>query len=359
MHLINLNRINQHEIKISAILPCYNHSNFLRERISSVLSQTLPVSQIIFLDDASVDNSFELASSLLSEIDIETVFCVNTKNSGSPFAQWNRGLALAKYPLVWIAETDDTCKSTLLESLVNAMASSSDVVLAFAQSRFISVDGEDIGSLLMYTDRYWPSSFNSSFTMDGLCYNRLFMARACSIPNASAVLFSKNAFIEAGLSNTSMCFAGDWDTWIRIAKKGRVAFVSDELNSFRCHNSTSRSQGIIPQVVAENLACKIMVMLNHNNQYDFSINAFRVLKIFLSNPFSLLTLPIRQFKPHSIRDISLRYSMLSDVPPISPSGWTVLWTIYFLYKIYYIIEFSVVRAGEYISKANIVSRRLA
>ncbi len=41
--------------RISVVLPCFNHSQYLTERINSVLAQTRPVDEIIFLDDAYTD----------------------------------------------------------------------------------------------------------------------------------------------------------------------------------------------------------------------------------------------------------------------------------------------------------------
>lgn len=65
------------ESKILVILPCYNHAKFLPERIASVLGQTHPVSEIIFLDYASIDGSVDVAKSLLSGCVIEVRYRVN------------------------------------------------------------------------------------------------------------------------------------------------------------------------------------------------------------------------------------------------------------------------------------------
>ena len=46
-------------MRISAIIPNYNHAPFLEERIRSILAQTRRPDEIIFLDDASTDDSLE------------------------------------------------------------------------------------------------------------------------------------------------------------------------------------------------------------------------------------------------------------------------------------------------------------
>ena len=53
--------------RVSVIFPNFNHERYLRERIGSVLGQTLPPAEIIFLDDCSSDGSVDLARELLSK----------------------------------------------------------------------------------------------------------------------------------------------------------------------------------------------------------------------------------------------------------------------------------------------------
>lgn len=45
---------------VSIIIPNYNHSQFLDERIQSVLNQTYRIFELIILDDNSTDNSLEV-----------------------------------------------------------------------------------------------------------------------------------------------------------------------------------------------------------------------------------------------------------------------------------------------------------
>ncbi|MFT7619692.1 MAG: glycosyltransferase involved in cell wall biosynthesis, partial [Planctomycetota bacterium] len=90
---------------VSVIVPNYNHAKFLGPRLESVFAQTFQDFEVIYLDDASNDNSNEVANSFNSDPRMSMV--LNQENSGSPFVQWNKGVSMAKGDLIWIAESDD------------------------------------------------------------------------------------------------------------------------------------------------------------------------------------------------------------------------------------------------------------
>jgi glycosyltransferase involved in cell wall biosynthesis len=333
------------DLKITAILPCFNHARFLEERIGSVLSQTHPVNQIIFLDDASTDGSANLAKKLLKEFSGQVEFYVNSLNSGSPFAQWNKGISLAEHELIWIAETDDSCDPRLIETLHSSILSSG-AVLSYAQSRFISDQGQDLGSALSYTDRLWPNAFQSSFSMDGAQFNWHYMVGLNAIPNASAVLFRKDAYHSAGTANEAMRFCGDWDAWIRICSKGRIHFISDELNFFRCHASTTRTLGYTPAVAAEYFACRLNAYLRDNRTGSSALSVVDMIKSFLdSSEQWQWNQVVRSLSLDSLPEAKILYQDLSCFPILGNGAWTTLQILYF--------------AREERGKMTAVARRLA
>ena len=94
---------------------------YLEERIESIIDQTLRPHEIIFLDDASPDDSVEIARRLARRSTVPIQIVVNEQNNGSTFRQWLKGLSLATGDLVWIAESDDSAHPYLLERLVRGV----------------------------------------------------------------------------------------------------------------------------------------------------------------------------------------------------------------------------------------------
>ena len=84
---------------ISVIIPAYNGEAFIAETIQSVRAQTLPVSEIIVVDDASSDDTGKVAAAL-------GVTVIRQQNTGVSGAR-NAGIRVAKQPWVCMIDQDD------------------------------------------------------------------------------------------------------------------------------------------------------------------------------------------------------------------------------------------------------------
>lgn len=227
------------ELKVSVIIPNYNHAAFLKQRIDSVLTQTYPHSELIILDDYSTDNSREVIEQYRQHPKVSHIV-YNEENSGSPFKQWIKGIALSKGDWIWIAESDDYCLPHLLSELVNAVQKCPDAVLSYCQSFEVDGKGKVAGDLLWHVADLDAQHWKSDFCTAGTEEIKKYLLHRNTIPNASAVLFKKSAYEQADKSFESMKLCGDWLLWIQLLKQGAVAFKSQPLNFFRQHGATTR-----------------------------------------------------------------------------------------------------------------------
>ena len=54
--------------KLSIILPSYNHSEFLQDRLESIKNQSYKDWEAIIIDDKSTDNSIEIIRKFINEL---------------------------------------------------------------------------------------------------------------------------------------------------------------------------------------------------------------------------------------------------------------------------------------------------
>lgn len=223
---------------VSVIVPNYNHERYLPKRLESILNQTFTDFELIFLDDASTDNSLRIFKRYAADPRIRTT--LNTTNSGSPFKQWNRGIAMASGKYIWIAESDDFSDSLFLETLVPLLENHQSCSLVFCQSLFVDKQDRVVGpfSYGQFSDnRRWRSDFQAA----GKSELRRYFAISNVIPNASAVLFRAETVRGSTLAPENMHLAGDWMFWVRLLEKNDMVYVAKPLNYFRgVHEDSQR-----------------------------------------------------------------------------------------------------------------------
>lgn len=224
---------------VSIIIPCYNHKNFLPKRLESVFSQTFQDFEVILLDDCSTDGSWELLKGFDNHPKVS--YCIrNEVNSGSPFKQWEKGILLAKYNIIWIAESDDYCRKDFLEKMV--VRFQFDTQLVYSNSHYINIDDNLIKSKFpnwSAKDNIISSRWNSDYFNYGINEISTYLCFRNTIVNSSSVLFRKPS--KFPLELLSMKYCGDWYFWIYQLKSGNINYCHEKLNYFRAHEDSSRS----------------------------------------------------------------------------------------------------------------------
>jgi glycosyltransferase involved in cell wall biosynthesis len=223
-----------HAPKVSVVIPNYNHARFLEKRIASVLSQTYQNFEVIYLDDASTDDSNQVFERFSNNPRIQGIY--NEVNTGNPFTQWNKGIRAARGEYVWIAESDDFADPKFLEVLVNALDQKSTAGFAYCQS--LEVDESDcVLSNYQWLTAEFGDRWQHDFTNTGVDECIHYMVFRNTVPNASAVLIRRSAYFEVGGAPEGMKLCGDWLFWAKLLLAGDVVFIADALNYFRRANS--------------------------------------------------------------------------------------------------------------------------
>jgi glycosyltransferase involved in cell wall biosynthesis len=226
---------------VSVIVPVYNHEQFLKERIESILYQTFRDFEVIILDDASTDKSYEIAKSYEWHPAINVYR--NETNSGSPFRQWQKGTGLARGKFIWIAEGDDKSSSVFLESLLPTF-NDPEVTLAYCASHRIDASGEIQDQFYLKAGHYdnlnYPRErWQNDYIVSGCDEVNNALAIRCTIPNVSAVIFKSDSLKEFDFTEpTNFKTAGDWFAYVTILKKGKISYNALPLNYHRIHSNS-------------------------------------------------------------------------------------------------------------------------
>jgi glycosyltransferase involved in cell wall biosynthesis len=228
--------------KVSVVVPNYNYARYLPHRLSSILNQSLPVWEIIFLDDFSTDDSLRTAEAILQNCGVNYRILTNERNSGSVFSQWQKGVVNAKGDLVWIAEADDWAGREFLRVAAGAFADE-QVVVSYTQSHQVSGESEILtASYLDYLADVDESRWRRPFVSDGSYELEHGLSVKNTLPNVSAVVFRKDSLLNVLTTYLneikSYRVAGDWCAYSILALFGKFSYDPRPLNYHRRHTSS-------------------------------------------------------------------------------------------------------------------------
>ncbi|WP_158992226.1 glycosyltransferase family 2 protein [Mucilaginibacter sp. L196] len=261
-------------VKISVIIPNYNHARFLKQRIVSVLDQTYQNFEIIILDDRSTDNSKEIIEQFRQSEKI-THIVYNEKNSGSTFKQWKAGIELAQGDYIWIAESDDYCENTFLETLVSGLET--DTALTYCQSAFVDESGKIL---------YKYKAEHTHHHLNGMTFLTTHMLNGNAIFNASMCLWKKTNYKKVTSEYLKYKFCGDWIFWSELALTGNVIISGKILNYYRVNTTgVSHTLSSTPVIIKEEFeALKYICDLCNIDSPHFKSLVKNKLQKFTSHP---------------------------------------------------------------------------
>lgn len=108
------------EPKVSVIIPVYNTAPYLRDCIESLLAQTLAEIELLFIDDASTDESLSILQEYEKKDPKKIHVFASEKNLRQGGAR-NMGLRAAKGTYIGFCDSDDLVAPEMFETLYHAI----------------------------------------------------------------------------------------------------------------------------------------------------------------------------------------------------------------------------------------------
>ncbi len=245
---------------VSIVFTSFNHKEYLKQALDSLINQSYTNYEIIIVDDCSTDGSQEI---LLQYEHLEKVSLkLQTINSGSYVKASNYGASFAKGQYLLFAQCDDFAEPNQIEFLVKAFEKNPTVGVVFSKSNLVDKNGVVYANDFTGREREFKAAIKKNALINGLVMKN-FLSFSCVIPNLSAALIKHELFKKVnGLSNRYLVVA-DWAFWLDLTEITDFYYLSDPLNFFRQHPTTIRSSIKIATQIDE----IYNLFYGHINQY--------------------------------------------------------------------------------------------
>jgi teichuronic acid biosynthesis glycosyltransferase TuaG len=213
--------------KVSIIIALYNSAQYVEKAVGSVFEQSYPYWELLLVDDASTDETLEIAEELAKK-DKRITVLRHATNQGSPAFGRNTGLAAATGEFVTFLDHDDAFKPLKLEKMVKQMMAEnldflcSNIDLVNAKTG--KIEGKALGSI----------SGNSTKG-----FARRLLKGNFVPPNST--LIRRSVFELVGNFDTKLKGVDDFDMWYRIARIFPAGVLEDSLASWTYKNASSIS----------------------------------------------------------------------------------------------------------------------
>jgi len=217
---------------VSILCYNYNYGRFLRQCLESVFAQTFENIELCFSDNASTDESWDIALEFARRYPDQMCMTRNRKNFGpdANFANCKR-MMKGKYYINFCS--DDALHPQYVERCVNVLESHPNAGLAIVNRAIIDEQGQRIEE---------PPFYNQSCLIPGEEQAAVYMMAGVN-PSVSQIMYRKA--IEAGRSATGSLVSRYYGTRIldfNISIDFDIAYLKDPLLLHRLHSQSDTNQ---------------------------------------------------------------------------------------------------------------------
>lgn len=217
--------------KISVIIPCFNHGQFLSEAIASVQATRRKDLEIIVADDGSTDEGTHRE---LDKIEAQGITVTRKENAG-PASARNAALKLASGEYVFPLDADDRMRPSCLDLEVPILDANPKIGVVYSDGEFFGVR----------SGRWNVGKFDPTHLLQ---WNYI----------ACCALFRRRIWEQVGGYDEHDLLRGieDWDLWLGAFAHGwQFAYVPEVLFEYRkAHGSglsrTFGKEGQIAELMA-------------------------------------------------------------------------------------------------------------
>ncbi len=228
-----------HSPVISVIVPAFNHEAYVVEALESVLAQSLDDLELIVIDDASRDGTWDAIHSVRDP----RIRAVRHATNQGAHQTLNEGLALGRGRYLAILNSDDRYHPERLARLVAALGDAP--CLAFSDVGFMDSKG------LPAPDHERARDYAEACQRAGQLPPAGWLLSSNLAISTSNFLFPRSLFDRIG-SFANLRYTHDWDWALRASAQLPPVWLRETLLDYRVHPANTLAEDDVWRHVHEN-----------------------------------------------------------------------------------------------------------
>ncbi len=202
--------------RVSVHIPCYNSEKYISETIKSVLAQSFGDFELIIINDGSRDRTEEIVKSFQDS----RIRYLYQENRGLSAAR-NRAVSVSGGEFIAFLDHDDLWMPDKLEKQIAVFEKDTDIALVYTNYYKLYPDGKKALGL-------------RGEQPQGRVFEQLLRQYTVSLTTA---MVRRKALLELGdLFNEKLRIFEDYDVFMRIIFRHKVAYLRQPLTIYRIHD---------------------------------------------------------------------------------------------------------------------------
>lgn len=220
---------------VSICIPNYNYGGYLDYCLNSILNQTYPNLEVLFRDNNSTDDSFEIALKYKKKFEEKGIYfnlAYNKRNLGSDRnSQILIGSTEGEF--FYHLASDDAIEPDFIQRVISIFQEYPNVCTVITHRKEIDENGK------IYE---MPPFYNKDCIIKGEDQAAVYMMAGIAIPGQR--IFRRSALRATDGYQRTFNVAGDWYYNFLASMVGDVAYITDSLCQYRVHmgNETNESE---------------------------------------------------------------------------------------------------------------------
>jgi glycosyltransferase involved in cell wall biosynthesis len=202
-------------------MPVYNAERYLDEAVQSVLDQSFKDFEFIIIDDGSTDGSLKILQGYQSKD--ARIRLISRPNTGHCIAL-NEMVLLARGEFIARMDSDDISLPDRFEHQLAFLRSNPDVVAVGGEITWVDQDGDVI------------RNFCAGHSHEEL--DAAQMRGESGVIAHPAVMLRRHALLDIGGYRVEMEPSEDFDLFLRLAERGRLANLDRVVLRYRIHSAS-------------------------------------------------------------------------------------------------------------------------